>query len=127
MTNVLAAAALSFFVGLSGSAALAQGTAPGPEAEPRNHLSPTDETEVTPRVPPVTTPKPMERTRMGEPVDPARRVAPPDSAFSTTRTAPPRAATAKTVTPRRKTAASRGVVRAPREDERLSTIFTQPR
>jgi hypothetical protein len=124
MTNLFAAAALSFVVGLAGSAALAQGT--GPEAEPRNHLSPTDETEATPRVPPVTTPKPMERTRMGEPVEPAPKVAPPDSGTPATRTATQRSATAKKVTAQRKAAAPRRVVRAPREDDSLATIFTKP-
>jgi hypothetical protein len=69
----------------------------------------------------------MERTRMGEPVEPAPKAAPPDSASPTTRTAPPRTATAKKVAPRRKAAAPRRVVRVPREDESLSTIFTQPR
>lgn len=124
MTNVLAATVLSIFVGLAGSVALAQGTAPGPEVEPRNHLSPTDETEATPRVPPVTTPKPMERTRMGEPGEPAPKVAPPDSGTPATRTAP--AATTKKATAQRKPAAPRRVVRAPREDDSLATIFTKP-
>jgi hypothetical protein len=126
MTKMIAAA-LSIFVGLAGSAALAQGTAPGPEAEPRNHLSPTDETEATPRLPPVTTPKPMERTRMGEPVEAAPKAAPPERAAPNARTAPPQAATAKRATPARKTAAPRRVVRPPPEDESLATIFTKPR
>ncbi len=129
MSKMIAAAALAAFVGLAGTPALAQGTSPAPDVEPRNHLSPTDETEATPRVPPVTHPKPMERTRMGEPVESApKSVAPPERATQAG-TAPPRKATAQRVAPQRKATAPRRVVRAPREDDdtSLSTIFTQPR
>lgn len=124
MTRVIAAA-LVFYVGLAGSTALAQGRAAGPVAEPRNHLSPTDETEATPHVPPITTPKPMERTRMGEPAEPPQAAPPERATPAPGTTAPTR--TAKRATPARKTAAPRRMVRAPREDDSLATIFTKPR
>ncbi|KAB2845543.1 MAG: hypothetical protein F9K44_16930, partial [Hyphomicrobiaceae bacterium] len=65
MSRVLATATLVFFVGTASLPALAEVGMPGPEAEPRSYLSPTDESEPVPRVPPVTQPTPMKPTRLG--------------------------------------------------------------
>lgn len=110
-----------------------------PDVEPRSYLSPTDEIEPAPRIPPVTQPKPMERTRLGQPADaaPAERTTPsPKRATPAARHATEprrvmvqRRATAPRRMARKHTAASaRRVARAPSSpDTSLSTIFTQPR
>jgi hypothetical protein len=131
MTRTIAAAALLLLTGAAALPAAAETGAPaqGPAAEPRSYLSPTDETELAPRTPPVTHPKPMERTRMGEPADtaPANRAAPAERPSATPMAQPRRAAPPRKIVQRR-TMTPRRAVRAPHQpDTRLSTIFTQPR
>lgn len=133
MIRTLSAAALLILTGASALPVLAEtGARTQPQAaEPRGDLSPTDDTELAPRTPPVNRPKPMERTRMGEPADPApatrtapaERAAPPERSLAQPpRTAPPRQTVQRRIT------APRRVVRAsPQPDTSLSTIFTQPR
>jgi hypothetical protein len=133
MDRIIAAAALLLLTGAAALPATAETGAPAqrPDAEPRSYLSPTDETELAPRTPPVTHPKPMERTRMGVPAvsspanraAPAVRVDPPAKPLAQ----PRRAAPARKIVQRR-TMTPRRSVRVPQQpDTRLSTIFTQPR
>ncbi|MFO0988015.1 MAG: hypothetical protein U1F37_11725 [Alphaproteobacteria bacterium] len=115
-------AALTLTTALAAWPAAAQTGAPEPAAEPRSYLTPTDESEPAARTPPVTHPKPMERTRMGVPADadtpprsaPAERAdpAPKTGAAAARRGAAPdraaadRAAADRAAAPRRAPAAA---------------------
>lgn len=124
MSKFFASAALSLLLGGIGLPAFAE--VAGPEAEPRSYLSPTDETEPSPRVPPVTQPKPMERTRMGEPVQaaPPERLAPPPGRVAQ----PRRTTTAPRMAPRRAATSQRRIARTPAQtDTSLEGIFKQRR
>jgi hypothetical protein len=130
MIRTLATAAFVLFAGAAVPPVFAEtGAAPQPPARgPRSDLSPTDETELAPRTPPVNTPTPMARTRMGEPADsapanrtaPAERAAPPENGFAQPRRAAPTRRHAATA-PRRILPARQ------RQDTSLSAIFTRPR
>lgn len=129
MSRGLARAALALL--LAGVPARAEVAAP--DAEPRSYLSPTDEIEPAPRVPPVTQPKPMERTRLGQPADaaPADRATPPPAHVTppSRRVTEPRRVAAPRRTARKPAATPpRRLARTPvSPDTSLSTIFTQPR
>jgi hypothetical protein len=133
MIRTLAATALLILTGASALPVFAETGAPAqPQAaEPRGDLSPTDDTELAPRTPPVNTPKPMERTRMGVPADsaPADRTAPAQHAAPPAKTlAQPRRAAPPRQSVQRRSVTPRRTVRAPQQpDTSLSTIFTQPR
>ncbi len=133
MNRTLATVALLLLTGgLSAPAFAETGAAAQPQAaEPRGDLSPTDETELAPKTPPVNTPKPMERTRLGEPPasEPANRAAPAERAAPPEKTlAQPRRAAPPRQSVQRRTTTPRRSVRAPQQpDTSLSTIFTQPR
>lgn len=129
-------AALTLTTALAAWPAAAQTGAPEPAAEPRSYLTPTDESEPAARTPPVTHPKPMERTRMGVPADadtpprsaPAERADPaPKTVAQPRRAAAPRQ-TAQRRTAPPPTAPPRHAAR-PRQqpDTSLSTIFSRPR
>jgi hypothetical protein len=134
MIRTLATAAFVLFAGAAVPPVFAEtGAAPQPPAAgPRSDLSPTDETELAPRTPPVNTPKPMARTRMGEPADlapahgtaPAERAAPPENGLAQ----PRRAAPARQAVRRHAATMPRRTLPArQRTDTSLSAIFARPR
>ena len=131
MIRILATAALVLMASASALPAFAETGAPAqPQgAEPRGDLSPTDESELAPKNPPINNPKPMERTRMGEPADPALRTAPAERAAPPEKSvAQPRRAAPARQSAQRAATAPRRSTRAPQQpDTSLSTIFTQPR